>query len=82
MSATFEAHAAIGPERRVVPILAADRWGRPGAYSVTEAVQFDPSIRQRVAKVFPATDDLATTSSYAGLIGNVERKLSDIGRIR
>ncbi len=54
-------------------------------YFVTEGVQFDPEMPVTVemfAEAFPKVTDLATARPYTGLMGNVERKLREIGRIR
>lgn len=54
-------------------------------YFVTEGVQFDPAEPVTVemfAEAFPRINDLSTAQPYTGLMGNVERKLREIGRIR
>jgi len=54
-------------------------------YFVTEGVQFDPEqpvTIEMFAEAFPQLSDLATARPYTGLMGNVERKLREIGRIR
>ena len=54
-------------------------------YFVTEGVQFDPQAEvtpEMFAEAFPAISDIATAQPYVGLMGNVERKLREIGRIR
>ncbi len=54
-------------------------------YFVTEGVQFDPEqpvTIEMFAEAFPALSDLSTAKPYTGLMGNVERKLREIGRIR
>ncbi len=54
-------------------------------YFVTEGVQFDPErpvTPEMFAEAFPTINDTATAHPYTGLMGNVERKLRKIGRIR
>ncbi|MGH7155057.1 MAG: SDR family oxidoreductase [Acetobacteraceae bacterium] len=54
-------------------------------YFVTEGVQFDPEqpvTIEMFAEAFPRLSDLGTAKPYTGLMGNVERKLREIGRIR
>jgi len=54
-------------------------------YFVTEGVQFDPEqpvTPEMFAEAFPALSDLSTARPYTGLMGNVERNLREIGRIR
>jgi NAD(P)-dependent dehydrogenase (short-subunit alcohol dehydrogenase family) len=54
-------------------------------YFVTEGVQFDPEqpvTIEMFAEAFPTLSDLSTAKPYTGLMGNVERKLREIGRIR
>ena len=54
-------------------------------YFVTEGVQFDPEqpvTIEMFAEAFPAIADLSTARPYTGLMGNVERKLREMGRIR
>ena len=54
-------------------------------YFVTEGVQFDPEhpvTIEMFADSFPEITDLSTARPYTGLMGNVERKLREIGRIR
>lgn len=54
-------------------------------YFVTEGVQFDPAepvtiemIQDSIGKI----RDLSTATPYTGLMGNVDRKLREMGRIR
>ena len=54
-------------------------------YFVTEGVQFDPEEPVTIEMVSEAIDkirDLSTAKPYTGLMGNVERKLREMGRIR
>ncbi len=54
-------------------------------YFVTEGVQFDPEAEvtpEMVAEALPAIEAMETARPYVGLMGNVERKLREIGRIR
>ena len=54
-------------------------------YFVTEGVQFDPAepvTPEMFADRFDQIGDLATAQPYTGLMGNVERQLRAIGRIR
>lgn len=54
-------------------------------YFVTEGVQFDPEhpvTPEMFAEAFPTINDPSTARPYTGLMGNVERKLREIGRIR
>ena len=54
-------------------------------YFVTEGVQFDPAepvTPEMFADRFAEIADLSTAQPYTGLMGNVERQLRAIGRIR
>ena len=54
-------------------------------YVVTEGVQFDPAepvSPEMFAARFGEIADLSTAQPYTGLMGNVERQLRAIGRIR
>ena len=52
---------------------------------MTEGVQFDPEqpvTIEMFAEAFLVIADLSTARPYTGLMGNVERKLREMGRIR
>ena len=54
-------------------------------YFVTEGVQFDPAedvTPEMFAAKFDTITDLSTAQPYTGLMGNVERQLRAIGRIK
>jgi NAD(P)-dependent dehydrogenase (short-subunit alcohol dehydrogenase family) len=54
-------------------------------YFVTEGVQFDPAEQVTIEMVRDSIDkirDLKTATPYTGMMGNVEKKLRDMGRIK
>ena len=54
-------------------------------YFVTEGVQFDPAEPVTIEMVRDSIDkirDLSTATPYTGMMGNVDRKLREMGRIK
>ena len=54
-------------------------------YFVTEGVQFDPAEKvtpEMFAEAAGQIRDLATAKPYLGMMGNVEKNLRDMGRIK